>query len=46
LRNKLGDSASHPRYLLTETQVGYRFRGADETFDQNAEPPFVDQDRA
>jgi two-component system, OmpR family, KDP operon response regulator KdpE len=46
LRNKLGDSASHPRYLLTETQIGYRFRGANETFDQNAEPPFVDQDRA
>jgi two-component system KDP operon response regulator KdpE len=45
LRNKLGDSASHPHYLLTEAQVGYRFRGAKETLDQNAEPPFIDQDR-
>jgi two-component system, OmpR family, KDP operon response regulator KdpE len=45
LRNKLGDSAAHPHYLLTETQIGYRFRGADETVDQNAEPPFIDQNR-
>jgi two-component system KDP operon response regulator KdpE len=28
LRNKLGDSASNPHYLLTDAQVGYRFRSA------------------
>jgi len=31
LRSKLGDSASNPHYLLTDAQVGYRFRGPSET---------------
>ena len=27
LRQKLGDDAEHPRYILTEWGVGYRFVG-------------------
>ena len=27
LRKKLGDDATAPKYLVTESQVGYRFRG-------------------
>jgi two-component system KDP operon response regulator KdpE len=30
LRKKLGDDASAPKYLLTESQVGYRFRAKAE----------------
>jgi two-component system, OmpR family, KDP operon response regulator KdpE len=26
LRKKLEDDASHPKYLLTDSHVGYRFR--------------------
>ena len=29
LRKKLGDDARNPRYLLTETQVGYRMPTPD-----------------
>jgi two-component system KDP operon response regulator KdpE len=38
LRHKLGDSASHPQYLLTETQVGYRFRGSTEAVGETDMP--------
>ena len=30
LRKKLGDDAASPRYLLTDAQVGYRFRARTE----------------
>jgi two-component system, OmpR family, KDP operon response regulator KdpE len=39
LRSKLGDSAFHPRYLLTDAQVGYRFRSAQETMGENNTRP-------
>lgn len=32
LRNKLEDSATHPRYLITEPGVGYRLRIEDEDY--------------
>ena len=28
LRKKLGDDAAAPKYLVTDSQVGYRFRSA------------------
>jgi two-component system KDP operon response regulator KdpE len=28
LRKKLGDDAAAPKYLVTDSQVGYRFRAA------------------
>jgi two-component system KDP operon response regulator KdpE len=31
LRKKLGDDASSPRYLMTDAQVGYRFRAKEGT---------------
>jgi two-component system KDP operon response regulator KdpE len=36
LRTKLGDNAFHPRYLLTEAHVGYRFRAAQETVGEDS----------
>jgi hypothetical protein len=30
LRKKLGDEATRPRYLLTDSHVGYRFRSEEE----------------
>ncbi len=29
LRKKLGDEAASPRYLMTDAQVGYRFRAKE-----------------
>jgi two-component system, OmpR family, KDP operon response regulator KdpE len=33
LRHKLGESASNPQYLLTDAQVGYRFRSPNQEGD-------------
>jgi len=30
LRKKLGDDAAHPKYLVTDSHVGYRFNGSDQ----------------
>jgi two-component system, OmpR family, KDP operon response regulator KdpE len=44
LRNKLGDSASHPHYLLTEQHVGYRFRSTNEPDGEHANSCSIDED--
>ena len=38
LRRKLGDDASSPKYIFTETQVGYRMAEAEQT---GTEPPVI-----